>query len=534
MPLDNYSLNVIASKLKEEMISSKIGRPFYLGDNVYALPYNKTVNENINHGSFIFSLNPTNPFVCYSKDRFNKIDDNRVFYNALKRLSNGIVTDVRKHSGERILSIDIEADRENILLKDQSYTLILELFPQRPNCYITAHPKDTIQVVYKERIDLQKEIYLARNFPYIYPEEKTSLPRHLSECEDARSYLPNSTLKMLKEYVSGGNSLDEALNSLNDSTSLYIIGNNIFNFNFKRSDAINVEVKDIYSTFYKDQKDQARLDKVKDITVLLEKAIKKANKKKDNLLLDLSNSKLNLKYLDYGQKIYQYQTEIKKGDSSLNVEGIKIDLNPRESISKNAAFYFKKYSKAKAAIPILERLITDTNSEIEYLNKKLLEVKDGTPRDIMELKSELLETGYLKVKPGRTTAYKVSSKHKYEPHYIQNDEFKIGFGMNGLQNEELTFNIAKKDDLFIHVKDYPGSHVLILENENDDSFKLGCELALYLSHMDKGEVLYTQRKNVKKNPFKIGLVNILKYESIYISEIRDESIKLFKQLLKKD
>ena len=69
-------------------------------------------------------------------------------------------------------------------------------------------------------------------------------------------------------------------------------------------------------------------------------------------------------------------------------------------------------------------------------------------------KSDLknLEEGYIKEKQGRNTVYKVSKKHSYDPHYLIVPEGKIGFGRNGLQNEELTFKRASKEDTFLHVK----------------------------------------------------------------------------------
>ena len=177
-------------------------------------------------------------------------------------------------------------------------------------------------------------------------------------------------------------------------------------------------------------------------------------------------------------------------------------------------------------------LIIKTKDEISYLEKKLMEAGDGTPRDIMELKSELLEEGYIKEKQGRNTVYKVSKKHRYDPHYIVLKEGKIGFGMNGLQNEELTFNVAKKEDIFFHVKDYPGAHVILFDSNNKDMVTMACELALYLSHLDNGTVMIAKRKDVKKNPNKIGLVNILKYETLVIKFIRPESLTIFKKALK--
>ena len=268
---------------------------------------------------------------------------------------------------------------------------------------------------------------------------------------------------------------------------------------------------------------------------MIEKAIKIAKKKLINLNNDLSTAKDRMKYLEYGQMIYLYQGEIKKGDKILKRDGYEIPLNPLFDAPKNANNYFKKYQKAKTALKILDELILKTKDEVEYLEKKLDEAKDGTPRDVMELKSELLQEGYIKEKQGRNTVYKVSKKHRYDPHYIILKEGKIGFGMNGLQNEELTFNIAKKDDLFLHVKDFPGSHVVILEGKDNKKIReTAMELYLYLSHMDNGTVMIAKRKDVKKNPNKVGLVNILHYETAVVKYIRPESVAIFKKELKKD
>ena len=152
----------------------------------------------------------------------------------------------------------------------------------------------------------------------------------------------------------------------------------------------------------------------------------------------------------------------------------------------------------------------------------------------MELKSELLEEGYIREAQGKkNNIKKVNRRKAYEPHYLNVNGGRIGFGMNGLQNEELTFQVAGKDDLFVHVKDYPGSHVVVLEGkENPEVVDLAMELALYLSHLDSGEVYLAKRKYVKKNPSRIGLVNILKYEVKVVKYIRKESLNLFRKELK--
>lgn len=534
MPVDNLSLKIISNRLQEEMSDSSLGKPFFLGNNSYAIPYNRDLDDgSFIHGTFIFSLEPSNPYVCYSKERFEKLEDNSPFYNSLKKLCGCKVEKIEKYQGERIITIDLKCQDNNIEQIYDSYSLVLELFPNRCNCYIIAHPLDKIITVYKEHIDIEKNIFITRNVPYIYPERRDDIPYDLKEGEDARPYLPNATLKYLKTDISKGKEIDSILKEMKESKDIYIIGKDVLSYHFDDIKAVKVDVSSIYTHFVKDQKDVARLDKNKELLSILEKALKSAKKKEKNIKNDLETAKKNMVFIEYGQKIYQYQDQIKKGDEILEVEEYKIPLDKKKNIQQNAAYYFKRYSKAKSAQVILKDILKKCEDEIFYLEKKNIEARDGTPRDIMELKSELLEQGYIKAKPGRNTIYKVNKKHRYEPHYIKGDDYLIGFGMNGLQNETLTFDIAKKDDLFLHVKDHPGSHVLILDGESDKSFLIACELALYLSHLKDGDVMYSERKNVKKNPNSIGLVNILKYETAHISSIRSSSKAVFDKELKK-
>jgi len=532
MAVDNLSLQIIADALEEQMKGAYLGSPLALSPHDFALPYSlKEGDEVKKHGTFLFSLDPTNPFACYSLERYTKIIDNSSFFNNLRRLSMGKVLSVKKYPGERILTLKIEPNHNDISEVHSAYDLVLELFPNRPNVYLIGYPEERIVAVYHEHTDIEKGIFLTKNAVYQYPDPRGTLPLDLNDPEEARPYLPNATLRRLKHYVlDEGHDLKETLAKMVNSKDLYVIRKDILSFSFDDPEAKKVEVSSLYSTFVSDQKEIARYEKIKDLLKRIEKAVKTAEKKKENLGNDLKTAHDRLVYKDYGQEIYLYQAEIQKGDVLLEKDGYKIPLSPKLTVSQNANAYFHKYQKAKSAITILGDLIQKTEDEITYLQKKKMEVEDGTPRDIQELKSELLEEGYIKEKQGRNTVYKVSKKHRYEPHYVIVPEGKIGYGMNGLQNETLTFTIAKKDDLFFHVKDYPGAHVVLLEGKENPRMKeLAAELAVHLSHLDNGTVMIAKIKDVKKNPNKIGLVNILRYETIVVHDIPKEDLKLFSQ-----
>lgn len=536
MALDNLSLSLIVDSLKENCVNGVFSKPFALSLTDYAFPYSRyEPNGELKKGTIILSLSPSNPFMTLSFDRYQKVDDNSPFFNSLKKLSFGRIRSIEKLPGERVVTIHIDSDKRDITEMNSAYDLIVELFPNHPNCYIVAYPYGKIVSLCHERIDLEKGLLLSRNADYVYPQPRPILTREVKTLEEAKPYLSNACYKALEKYVSKTGDFSKSLDELLSSKTLYLVGKNILPFHFGIEGTRPILPSQIYSAFVQDQKEVAKNSKIKELLELIEKAIKIAEKKLSNLKEDLQNAKDNLKYLDYGQTIYLYQAEIQKGDKVLERDGLSIPLDPRLDAVHNANRYFKKYAKAKSASQILGELIRKTTDEVEYLHKKLLEAKDGTPRDIQELKSELLEEGYIKEKQGKKSSIpRVSKKRTYEPHYLLLPSgVRIGFGMNGLQNEELTFKIAKKEDLFFHVKDYPGSHVVILDGKQDpEAVKTACELCLFLSHLESGEVQLTERKNVKKNPEKIGLVNLLKYETLNIKGISKESLELFRKALK--
>ena len=79
-------------------------------------------------------------------------------------------------------------------------------------------------------------------------------------------------------------------------------------------------------------------------------------------------------------------------------------------------------------------------------------------------------------------------------------------GKNNIQNEHITFSLAKKSDYWFHVKSMPGSHVLMVcEGEEPDAkdFTEAAEIAAYYSSAEGGQntpVDYAYAKSVKKVP----------------------------------
>ena len=96
---------------------------------------------------------------------------------------------------------------------------------------------------------------------------------------------------------------------------------------------------------------------------------------------------------------------------------------------------------------------------------------------------------------------------------------RIGFGKNSLQNDTLTFEYAKKDDYFLHIKNNHGNHIIIFDsNPSDEVIKFALQFCVYLSKQTDGEVIYAKAKTIKKGNVE-GLVKLSKYESYYIKNL---------------
>ena len=110
MALDNLSLSIIADELSQQMLGTQFGGVMALSQYDYAFPYSLKDENGLKHGTFIFSLDPTNPFVTYSFDRYAKIQNNTIFFNSLKKLTMAKVTGVKKHpEGIQEISFQIRA-----------------------------------------------------------------------------------------------------------------------------------------------------------------------------------------------------------------------------------------------------------------------------------------------------------------------------------------------------------------------------------------------------------------------------------------
>ncbi|SKA92489.1 Predicted component of the ribosome quality control (RQC) complex, YloA/Tae2 family, contains fibronectin-binding (FbpA) and DUF814 domains [Caloramator quimbayensis] len=219
--------------------------------------------------------------------------------------------------------------------------------------------------------------------------------------------------------------------------------------------------------------------------------------------IDLSSDKVELQNF--------YDPELKN-----IVIPIDVDVSPVQ----NAQNYYKRYNKEKNTLEITNKLLKDSIEEKQYLESILCNLENASDMDtIEEIKSELFELGYIKKKKNNIKQKK-SSPH----HFKSSDGFDIYVGKNNFQNDYLTMKFAVGSDIWMHVKNIPGSHVIIKSKNGEVSDTALLEGALLAAFFSKAKnssnvpVDYTEKKNVKKpSGAKPGMVIYYTNKTIYVT-----------------
>lgn len=288
---------------------------------------------------------------------------------------------------------------------------------------------------------------------------------------------------------------------------------------------------------------KAERDRVKQQGHDLERFI--ANERKKNEL-KIMKLKSTLKEAEkaktfqlYGELLTANMHQIRKGDQVIEVvnyydeEGktVKIPLDPLKSPSENAQNYFQKYQKAKNSIAFVTEQIEKTKAEIEYFDRLLQQLETASPKDLEEIREELIEGGYIKKRTNQTK--KKTAKPILEA-YQSSDGDEILVGKNNKQNEYLTGKVAARDDIWLHTKDIPGSHVVIRsKNPSEKTILEAANLAAYFSKARQSSsvpVDYTKVRYVKKpNGAKPGFVIYENQQTVFVTPDEELVLKLKKR-----
>ena len=225
---------------------------------------------------------------------------------------------------------------------------------------------------------------------------------------------------------------------------------------------------------------------------------------------------------------------IVKGQTAIDCEDfydeemkpVSIPLSPILSPQQNAAKFYKDYARMKNAEKELTRQMELAEGELNYLKSVLEELnRAGTEAELEEIRRELQEGGYLR---GETGKKRVKQAKLAPMRFESTDGYPIYVGRNNRQNDELTFRLARKDDIWCHASKVHGSHVIIScggATPPDDTVTQAAQLAAYYAESGGGQniaVDVTSVKQVKKIPSgKPGMVIYHTYKTVIVNPYPD-------------
>jgi len=262
----------------------------------------------------------------------------------------------------------------------------------------------------------------------------------------------------------------------------------------------------------------------------LRKSIKKLRRRIEAWHEDLAKAEKYTAYDRYGELIKANLGTIRRGQTDVTVvdyfdeelPSLTIPIDQAKTPQGNMDDYFRKHRKYLTAERELRPRIREGERELGTLQGELTAIEQGTwqppeqPRQIIRTRTPLRAGG------GKD---RQEQRHGPFRRFISSDGLAIYVGKNARENDELTFGLAKSDDLWLHARGTPGSHVVVrLEKGTDpppETIRDAATLALLYSDLKKsgkGDVIYTRRKWVKKAKGQApGAVIVTQEKSLHVS-----------------
>ena len=520
--LDGIGISFLIKEIKEKILRYKLTKIFQYDRVSFSLFFGKN--------NLIFQVKD-NSTIFYLKDEKDPNTDfqSKFLLSLKKYLQNSILINIRQEGFDRIVYFDFE--KLNQFGDVEKYTLIIEIMGKASNIFLTSKNK-ILSALYFTSIDVGNRVIMT-GAKYTLPfEEKKISPIYL-EAEN----FPFETESFMEKIEGVGRAFALECSQDYDTFKKYLFSykpvmyeilnrgkiQKVLTYNefseFSQKENKNLEsengrkyfetLNDGLNAYFKTTiTSNVISEKKKNLLKYVDSQIKKFKKIEKNIKVDLKKNENFEKYKNIGDILAANMHQIKYGMKKITVfdfynnEEITINLDPLLSPNDNLNFYYNKYNKGKRTILALDSRFLDIQNEIRYFEEiKMFIEKETDFIGIEEIENELnLSNSGNKIK----NKIKLNKPKKRELLSFDYKGFQIFVGRNNKENEEISFSKGQPNDIWMHAKDIPGSHVLILRNNQkvpDDVLLHAATLACDYSKAKKGDkvtVDYCERKFVKK------------------------------------
>lgn len=515
MSFDGFFLHHLTKELQDELLYGriqKVNQPF---EHELVL----TIRNNRKNYKMLLSAHPVFGRLQITKTDFQNPQTPNTFTMIMRKyLQGAVIENITQIENDRVLEIafsnkneigdnikvtlvvEIMGKHSNIILIDKAESKIIESIKHigfSQNSYRTILPGSTY--IAPPKTDAKNPFTVSDEKLFEILQTEDLAPRHLQKlfqglgrdtAENLAAQLSDDKLKPFRAFFAR-----PVQPNMTDKSFAAVP--------FDKSGQTFDSLSELLDVFYQDKAERDRVnqqssDLIHRVQTELDKNIKKLAKQEKELAATENAEEFRQK----GELLTTYLSMVPNNQDQVELdnyytnEKITIALDKSLTPNQNAQRYFKKYQKLKEAVKHLTGLIEETKHTITYLESVETALSHASISDIEDIREELVETGFVK----RRTRDKRHKRKKPEQYLASDGKTIIMVGRNNLQNDELTFKMAKKGELWFHAKDIPGSHVLIKDNLNpSDEVKTdAAELAAYYSKARLSNLIQVDMIEAKK------------------------------------
>ena len=516
MSFDGFFLHHMVEELRSELVNGriqKINQPF---EQELVLQ----IRSNRQSHRLLLSAHPVFGRIQLTQTTFENPAQPSTFIMVLRKyLQGALIESIEQVENDRI--VEMTVSNKNEIGDHIQATLIIEIMGKHSNILLVDKSSHKILEVIKH-VGFSQNSYrtLLPGSTYIAPPSTESLNPFTIKDEKLFEILQTqeTTAKNLQSLFQGlgrdtANELENIL--VSDKLSTF---RNFFSQETKpcltetsfspvpfatRVGEPSASLSELLDTYYKDKAERDRVkQQASELIRRVENELQKNRhklKKQEKELLATDNAE---EFRQKGELLTTFLHQVPNDQDQVILDNyytnqpITIALDKALTPNQNAQRYFKRYQKLKEAVKYLTDLIEETKATILYLESVETVLNQAGLEEIAEIREELIQTGFIR----RRQREKIQKRKKPEQYLASDGKTIIYVGRNNLQNEELTFKMARKEELWFHAKDIPGSHVVILGNlDPSDEVKTdAAELAAYFSQGRLSNLVQVDMIEVKK------------------------------------
>ena len=516
MSFDGFFLHHMVEELRRELVNGriqKINQPF---EQELVLQ----IRSNRQSHRLLLSAHPVFGRIQLTQTTFENPAQPSTFIMVLRKyLQGALIESIEQVENDRI--VEMTVSNKNEIGDHIQATLIIEIMGKHSNILLVDKSSHKILEVIKH-VGFSQNSYrtLLPGSTYIAPPSTESLNPFTIKDEKLFEILQTqeTTAKNLQSLFQGlGRDTANELESILVSDKLSTF-RNFFNqetkpclteTSFSPVPFANqvgepfTSLSDLLDTYYKDKAERDRVkQQASELIRRVENELQKNRhklKKQEKELLATDNAE---EFRQKGELLTTFLHQVPNDQDQVILDNyytnqpITIALDKALTPNQNAQRYFKRYQKLKEAVKYLTDLIEETKATILYLESVETVLNQAGLEEIAEIREELIQTGFIR----RRQREKIQKRKKPEQYLASDGKTIIYVGRNNLQNEELTFKMARKEELWFHAKDIPGSHVVISGNlDPSDEVKTdAAELAAYFSQGRLSNLVQVDMIEVKK------------------------------------